>query len=192
VFIDYSGDTVAVIDPKSGEILTAEVFVATLGASKYAYAEATWTQTLPDWIGSNIRMLEFFGAVPALWIPDNLKAAIKTACRYEPEATSTYGDCARHYGAAILPARPYRAKDKAAVEMSVLVVQRWILARLRNRQFFSLGELNAAIAALLVDLRLEAFARAFAARSPDRVRAVVPVIPSGDIDFEVAPGRLGA
>lgn len=157
VFIDYSGDTVAVIDPKSGEIRTAEIFVATLGASKYAYAEATWTQTLPDWIGSNIRMLEFFGAVPSLWIPDNLKAAIKTACRYEPEATSTYEDCARHYGAAILPARPYHAKDKAAVEMSVLVVQRWILARLRNRQFFSLRELNAAIAELLVDLNRRPF-----------------------------------
>ena len=98
VFIDYSGDTVAVIDPKSGEILTAEIFVATLGASKYAYAEATWTQTLPDWIGSTIRMLEFFGAVPSLWIPDNLKAAIRKACRYEPEATSTYQDCASHYG----------------------------------------------------------------------------------------------
>lgn len=157
VFIDYSGDTVAVIDPKSGEIFNAEIFVATLGASKYAYAEATWTQTLPDWIGSTIRMLEFFGCVPSLWIPDNLKAAIKNPCRYEPEATSTYEDCARHYAAAILPARPYQAKDKAAVEMSVLVVQRWILARLRNRQFFSLPELNAAIAELLVDLNRRPF-----------------------------------
>lgn len=173
VFIDYSGDTVVVIEPKSGEILTAEIFVATLGASKYAYAEATWTQTLPDWIGSNIRMLEFFGAVPSLWIPDNLKAAIKKACRYEPEATSTYGDCARHYGAAILPARPYRPRDKAAVEMSVLVVQRWILARLRNRQFFSLRELNAAIAELLVELNRRPFkklpgSRAEAFESIDR------------------------
>ena len=157
VFIDYSGDTVAIIDPNSGEVLSAQIFVATLGASKYAYAEATWTQSLPDWIGSNIRMLEFFGAVPNLWIPDNLKAAIKTACRYEPEATSTYEDCARHYGGAILPARPYKPKDKAAVEMSVLVVQRWILARLRNRQFFSLRELNDAIAELLRDLNNRPF-----------------------------------
>ena len=157
VFIDYSGDTVAVIDSRSGEILTAEIFVATLGASKYAYAEATWTQTLPDWIGSNIRMLEFFGAVPSLWVPDNLKAAIRKACRYEPEATSTYQDCASHYGAAILPARPYHAKDKASVEMSVLIVQRWILARLRHRQFFSLRELNLAIAELLSDLNLRPF-----------------------------------
>jgi transposase len=173
VFIDYSGDTVAVIDPGSGEVFSAQIFVASLGASKYAYAEATWTQTLPDWIGSNIRMLEFFQAVPSLWIPDNLKAAIKRACRYEPEATSTYEDCARHYGAAILPARPYHAKDKAAVEMSVLVVQRWILARLRNRQFFSLLELNAAIAQLLVDLNRRPFkklpgSRATAFESIDR------------------------
>lgn len=173
VFLDYSGDTIAVIDAKSGEILTAQIFVATMGASKYTYAEATWTQSLPDWIGSNIRMLEFFGAVPSLWIPDNLKSAIKKACRYEPEATSTYEDCARHYGAAILPARPYKAKDKAAVEMSVLVVQRWILARLRNRQFFSLRELNAAIAELLVDLNHRPFkklpgSRAAAFESIDR------------------------
>ena len=182
VFIDYSGDTVAVIDPKSGEIRTAEIFVATLGASKYTYAEATWTQTLPDWIGSHIRMLEFFGAVPSLWVPDNLKAAIKKACRYEPEATSTYADCARHYGAAILPARPYHAKDKAAVEMSVLVVQRWILARLRHRQFFSLRELNAAIAELLVELNRRPFkklpgCRAEAFESIDRP-AMKPLPPT--------------
>ena len=121
VFIDYSGDTVAVINPKSGEILTAEIFVATLGASKYAYAEATWTQTLPDWIGSNDPDAGVLrGGAERCGCPDNLKAAIKKACRYEPEATSTYQDCASHYGAAILPARPYHAKDKASVEMSVL------------------------------------------------------------------------
>ncbi len=102
-------------------------------------------------------MFEFLGAVPDLLVPDNLKSAIKKACRYEPEATSTYEDMARHYGTAILPARPYRARDKAAVEMSVLVVQRWILARLRNRQFFSLAELNIAIAELLVDLNNRPF-----------------------------------
>jgi transposase len=113
VFIDYSGYTMPVIDQRTGEIRHAEIFVATMGASKYTYAEATWTQSLPDWIGSNIRMLEFLGAVPALWIPDNLKSAIKDACRYEPQVTSTYEDCARHYGAAILPARPYKPKDKA-------------------------------------------------------------------------------
>jgi transposase len=182
VFIDYSGDTLEVIDPASGEIRTAQIFVATLGASKYAYAEATWTQTLPDWIGSNIRMLEFFGAVPSLWVPDNLKVAIKQACRYEPEGTSTYEDCARHYGAAILPARPYHPKDKAAVEMSVLVVQRWILARLRNRQFFSLRELNVAISELLIELNRRPFkklpgCRAQAFESIDRP-AMKPLPPT--------------
>lgn len=186
VFIDYSGDTVAIIDPRSGEIFTAQIFVATLGASKYTYAEATWTQSLPDWIGSHIRMLEFFGAVPSLWIPDNLKSAIKTACRYEPEATSTYEDCARHYGAAILPARPYKPKDKASVEMSVLVVQRWILARLRNRQFFALHELNAAIAELLVDLNHRPFkklpgSRAEAFASIDR--AAMKALPGSRYEY---------
>jgi transposase len=173
LFIDYSGDTLEVIDALSGEIRTAEIFVAVMGASKYTYAEATWTQTLPDWIGSHIRAFEYLGSVPALLVPDNLKSAIKEACRYEPQATSTYEDLARHYGTAILPARPYRARDKAAVEMSVLVVQRWILARLRNRQFFSLGELNAAIAELLVDLNGRPFkklpgSRASAFESIDR------------------------
>jgi transposase len=157
LFIDYSGDTAAVIDIATGEVRDAQVFVAVMGASKYAYAEATWTQTLPDWIASNIRLLEFMKGVPELLIPGNLKSAIKEACRYEPEATSTYQDFARHYGTAILPARPYRPKDKPAVEMSVLVVQRWILARLRNRQFFSLAELNVAIAELLVDLNRRPF-----------------------------------
>lgn len=157
LFIDYSGDTVAVIDAATGEIRRAEIFVAVMGASKYVYAEATWTQSLPDWIASHIRTLEHLQAVPDLLTPDNLKSAIKKACRYEPEATSTYEDMARHYGTAILPARPFRAKDKAAVEMSVLVVQRWILARLRNRQFFSLPELNIAIAELLVDLNRRPF-----------------------------------
>jgi transposase len=157
LFIDYSGDTVAVIEVATGEIRAAEIFVAVMGASKYTYAEATWTQSLPDWIASHIRTLEYLGSVPALFVPDNLKSAIKKACRYEPEATSTYEDLARHYSTAILPARPYRARDKAAVEMSVLVVQRWILARLRNRQFFSLSELNTAIAELLVVLNRRPF-----------------------------------
>jgi transposase len=173
LFIDYSGDTVEVIDAASGEIRAAQIFVAVLGASKYTYAEASWTQTLPDWIASHIRCLEFLGSVPALFVPDNLKSAIKKACRYEPEATSTYAEMAGHYGAAILPARPYRPRDKAAVEMSVLVVQRWILARLRNRRFFSLAALNAAIAALLRDLNHRPFkklpgSRASAFESLDR------------------------
>ena len=157
LFIDYSGDTAAVIDGATGEIRCAEIFVAVLGASGYVYAEATWSQQLPDWIASHVRTFEFMGAVAALLVPDNLKSAINKACRYEPEANSTYQDMASHYGTAILPARPFRPKDKAAVEASVLLVQRWILARLRHRQFFSLEELNAAISALLIDLNNRPF-----------------------------------
>ena len=157
LFIDYSGQTVGIIQVGTGEIRQAQIFVAVLGASSYVYAEATWTQQLPDWIGSHIRTFEFLNSTPALLVPDNLKSAIQKACRFEPEANSTYADLARHYGAAILPARPYRARDKAAVEMSVLLTQRWILARLRNRQFFSLAELNTAIHALLHDLNNRPF-----------------------------------
>jgi transposase len=157
LFIDYSGQTVPIIDAATGEIHRAQIFVAVLGASSYTFAEATWTQQLPDWIASHVRCFEHLGCVPALLVPDQLKSAIKLACRYEPECTSTYEDLARHYGTAVLPARPRKPRDKAAVENSVLVVQRWILARLRNRRFFSLEALNAAIAELLVDLNERPF-----------------------------------
>lgn len=157
LFIDYSGDTVPIINPGTGEIRRAEIFVAVLGASSYTYAEATWSQQLPDWIAAHVRCLEFLDCVPALLVPDNLKSAIKRACRFEPEATSTYEDLARHYATAILPARPFHPRDKPAVEASVLLVQRWILARLRHRQFFSLEELNAAIRELLVALNNRPF-----------------------------------
>ena len=157
LFIDYSGDTVPIINAGSGEIRRAEIFVAVLGASSYTYAEATWSQQLPDWIASHVRCFEFMDCVVALLVPDNLKSAIKRACRYEPEATSTYEDLARHYGTAILPARPFHPRDKPAVEASVLLVQRWILARLRHRQFFALEELNAAIGDLLLVLNNRPF-----------------------------------
>jgi transposase len=157
LFIDYSGDTAPVINAATGEIVAAEIFIASMGASKYTYAEATWTQSLPDWIASHIRMFEYLGCVPDILTPDNLKSAIKKACRYEPESTSTYEDMARHYSCAIIPARPYKSRDKAIVETHVLVVQRWILARLRNRQFFCLAELNKAIAELLVQLNHRPF-----------------------------------
>ena len=158
VFIDYSGDTVAVIDAKQRR----DPRRRDLRRRRWA-PRSTRTRRRPGRrrcrTGSARRSgcWSSSGRCRALWIPDNLKAAIKKACRYEPEATSTYQDCASHYGAAILPARPYHAKDKASVEMSVLVVQRWILARLRNRQFFSLRELNVAIAELLADLNRRPF-----------------------------------
>jgi transposase len=131
--------------------------VAVLGASQYTFAEATWTQQLPDWIGSHVRCFEAMGCVAALLVPDNLKSAIQRACRYEPEANSTYLDLARHYSTAILPARPKKPTDKPLVEAGVLLVQRWILARLRHQQFFSLHELNVAISRLLLELNSRPF-----------------------------------
>jgi len=181
LFLDYAGHTVPVIEAATGEMRPAQIFVAVLGASSYTYAEATWSQQLPDWIGSHIRTFEFLGSVPALLVPDNLKSAIKRACRYEPEATSTYADMARHYGTAILPARPFHPRDKAAAEAGVLLVERWILARLRNRRFFSLAELNSAIAELLIDLNHRPFkklegsrASAFAALDRPAMAALPP------------------
>jgi transposase len=123
-FLDYAGQTVPVVDSTTGEIREAQVFVATLGASNYTYAEATWTQALPDWIASHIRALEYFGAVPALLVPDNLKSAVARACRYEPEPNAAYQELASHYGTAILPARVRRPRDKAKVEAGVQLVER--------------------------------------------------------------------
>lgn len=157
LFIDYAGQTVAVVDPMTGEIRQAAIFVAVLGASNYTYCEATWSQSLPDWIGSHVRAFEHFQGVTAVLVPDNLKSGVTTACFYEPELNPTYRDLARHYATAVLPARPRRPKDKAKAEGGVLLVQRWVLARLRNQRFFSLDELNRAIAALMTELNSRAF-----------------------------------
>jgi transposase len=152
MFVDYAGQTVELIDGRSGEIRQAQVFVAVMGASSYTYAEASWTQTLPDWIGSHVRALTFMGGVPAQLVPDNPRVGVTRANWYEPGLNRTYLDLATHYRTAILPARPRRPRDKAKVEVGVLVVERWILARLRNRRFFSLAELNQAIGELVADL----------------------------------------
>ena len=157
LFVDYAGHTMPVVDPATGELLQAQIFVAALGASHYTYAEATWTQSSADWIASHIRCFEFLGAAPALLVPDNLKSAVTKACRYAPVLNATYEDLADHYGVAIIPARVRRPKDKAKVENAVLLVERWILARLRDYTFFSLRELNAAIAALLTELNTKPF-----------------------------------
>ena len=152
LFVDYAGQTVEVVDGRTGEVRQAQVFVAAMGASSYTYAETTWTQTLPDWIGSHTRALAFFGGVPAQLVPDNPRVGVDRANWYEPGLNRTYLDLATHYGTAILPARVRRPRDKAKVEVAVLVVERWILARLRHRRFFSLAELNEAMALLVTDL----------------------------------------
>jgi transposase len=165
VFVDYSGDGVEVIDRQTGEVRTAEVFVGVLGASNYSYADATWSQATPDWIGSHIRMLHFFGGVPAAIVPDNLKTGVTKACYYDPEINPTYQSFAEHYDVVILPARVVRPKDKAKVEAGVLHVQRSILAQLRNRQFFSLAEVNEAIVELLDELNDRPFQKMRGSRS---------------------------
>ena len=152
MFVDYAGQTVDLIDPGTGEVRPAQIFVAVMGASNYTYAEATLTQSLPDWIGAHVRALAFMGGVPAQLVPENPKVGVDRANWYEPGLNRTYLDLATHYGTAILPTRTRKPRDKAKVEVAVLVVERWILARLRNRRFFSLPELNRVIAELVVDL----------------------------------------
>jgi transposase len=152
VFVDFSGKRPHIVDAKTGEIVAVELFVATLGASSYTYAEAVASQRLPDWIGAHARMLEFFGGAPSVIVPDNLKSAVTNASRYEPVLNRTFDEFAEHYGAVVIPTATASPKHKAKVESAVLVAQRWILARLRNQTFFSLAALNAAIAELLTEL----------------------------------------
>jgi transposase len=146
VFVDYSGKKIAIVDPRTGEIRQAEIFVAVLGASNFTYAEATWTQTLPDWIGAHGRMFRFFGGVPRLIVPDNLKSGVNRASFDDPEINRSYGMMAAYYGIGVLPARPRKPRDKAKVENGVRFAQTCILGRLRHQTFFSLAEANAAIA----------------------------------------------
>jgi transposase len=152
MFVDFAGQRMEVVDGLTGEVRRAEVFVAVLGASSYTYAEATWSQSLPDWIAAHVNALAFFGGAARQIVSDNLRAGITRACFYEPLVNRTYADFAAHYGTAVIPARPYKPRDKAKVEVGVQVVQRWILARLRNRRFFSLAELNQAIRELVAQL----------------------------------------
>lgn len=157
LFVDYAGATVAVENPQTGELRAAQIFVAVLGASSYTYAEATWSQGLADWIGSHLRAFEFFGGVPEIVVPDNLRAGVSRACRYEPDLNRTYQEMAMHYGVAVVPARPRKPRDKAKAEAGVQLVERWILAALRNRRFTSLAALNQAIRELLERLNRRPF-----------------------------------
>ncbi len=149
LFVDYAGMTMPVTDPVTGEVHETQVFVAALGASQYLYAEATRTQQLPDWIGSHVRTFEYLGGVTEIVVPDNLKSGVTRACRYDPDINPTYADMANYYRIAVIPARPRKPKDKAKVESGVQIVEREILAPLRDRTFFSLGELNRAMRELL-------------------------------------------
>lgn len=157
LFVDYAGMTMPVIDRLTGEIHAAQIFVATLGHSGYTYVEATATQSIPDWLGSHRRALEYFGGVPAAVVPDNLKSGVTRAHRYDPDINPSYQDLATHYGFAVLPARVATPRDKAAVESAVLVVERQVLAPLRDRECFSLAELNDAMRPLREALNARPF-----------------------------------
>jgi transposase len=156
-FIDYSGKKPHIVDSHTGVKQEVELFVMVLGASNYTFAEATRTQKLADFVGSTIRGLEYFDAAPEVLVPDQLRSAVRGPDRYDPLINETYLELQQHYELAIIPARPRKPRDKAKVEVGVLIAQRWILARLRNRTFFSLSELNEAIAELLEDLNTRPF-----------------------------------
>ena len=152
LFVDYAGQTMPVSNARTGEVREAAICIAVLGASNSTFAEATWSQSLPDWIGSHVRAFAALGGVPQVVVPDNLQAAVRRPHRYEPTLNRTYAELAQHSGVAIVPARAARPRDKAKVEVGVQVVERWILARLRHHTFCSLLELHTAIADLLVVL----------------------------------------
>jgi transposase len=156
-FVDYSGKQPHIVDAATGETRDVELFVAVLGASNYTFCEATLTQRLPDFIASNTRALEYFGAVPEILVPDQLRSAIRGPDRYDPDINRSFLRFAQHYGLTVIPARPGKPKDKPKVETGVLIAQRWILARLRNHTFFSLAALNAVIAELLEELNTRQF-----------------------------------
>ncbi len=157
LFVDYAGQTMPIVCGTTGEVQFAQIFVAVMGASNYVFCEATWSQRLPDWLGSHARAFEFLGGVPTMVVPDNLKSGVTKACRYDPDINPSYNQLAAHYGVAIVPARPLKPKDKAKAEVGVQIIERWILARLRHQTFFSLAELNHCIRALLVEVNNKPF-----------------------------------
>lgn len=186
MFVDYAGDTVPIYDG-AGNSYAAQIFIAVLGASNYTYAEATRTQSLPDWIGSHCRALNFFGGVPELAVPDNLKSGVSHAHRYEPDVNPTYYDLANHYGFAIMPARVRSPKDKSKVEKGVQHVECQILARLRNQTFFSLEELNAAITVLLEKINSQPFQKLSGSRLSQFEKLDKPALkPLPNVSYEFA------
>jgi len=156
-FVDYTGQTVPIACADTGEIKPAQVFVAVLGASNYTFAQATLTQSLPDWLASHVRAFEYFGGSTTMVVPDNLKSGVIRACRYDPDLNPSYQQWAEYYQTAVVPARPYKPKDKSKAEVGVQIVERWILAPLRHHTFFSLAELNQCIRALLEELNEKPF-----------------------------------
>jgi len=184
---DYAGHTIPVVDPGTGIVHEAQIFVAVLGASNYTFAWASMTQRLPDWIDAQVRALKFFGGVPKAIVCDNLKAAVAKPLWFEPSLNKTFADMATHYDTTVLPTRPRKPRDKGKVEGAVLIVERWILARLRNQQFFSIAALNGAIAELLVDLNTRTMRRVGRSRRELFDEIEHPALrPLPDMPFEYA------
>jgi len=157
MFVDWAGDTIPIHDPRTGEITPASLFVAVLGASTYTFARATLSQDLGNWVDCHVAAFEYFQGTPQLVVPDNPRTGVDRACRYEPDLNRTYHEMALHYGVAVMPARPYKPRDKAKVENAVLLAERWIVAALRHRRFTSLAEVSEAIAELLEKLNQRPF-----------------------------------
>jgi transposase len=187
LFVDWAGPKLTWHDPKTGIAQQASLFVAVLGASNYTYAEATLDEKMERWLRAHVNAIEFFGGAPRLFVPDNTRTAVTKACRYSPEINTSYLEMARYYGAGVVPARPYKPRDKAKVEVGVQIAERWILASLRHRRFHSLGELNEAVRELLTRLNERPFkkregSRASAFAGQDRP-ALQPIPPER---YEVA------
>jgi transposase len=159
LFVDYAGRTVPIYGQRGEEAFRAHLWVSAMGASGCAYVEATRSESLPDWLASHVRALQFYGAAPTILVPDNPKVGVTRADRYEPQLQRSYEELASHYRCVVIPARPYRPKDKSRAELQVLLTYRWVLARLRHQRFFSLEELNAAIRPLLTELNDRPFQR---------------------------------
>jgi transposase len=191
LFVDYSGKRLGISDPLTGEIRMAEIFVAVLGASNYTFAEATWSQTLPDWIGSHVRLFRHIGGVPRLLVPDNLKSGVNKASFYDPEINRSYGRMAEHYDVGVLPARPKKPRDKASVEAGVRFAQMYILGRLRNQTFFSIDEANAAIGIAMTQMNTRPM-RKFGVSRADLLESLerAALKPLPEAEYEYAEWKL--
>lgn len=192
LFVDFSGDGIPYVDPLTGERHVAQLFVATLGASSYTYAEAAGSQQLQDWILCHVHAFEFFGGVAQVLVPDQTRTAVSKSCRYEPRLQRTYQDLAQHYSTCIVPARPRKPRDKAKVEAAVLLAQRWIIAALRQRTFHSLGEINRAIREILESLNRRPMRKLRRSRRELFEELDVPqLLPLPGRPFEYAEWKIG-
>ncbi len=152
LFVDWAGLKIRTVDPATGTVEENSLFVSAMGSSQYVFAKAYPNEQSEQWLCAHVAAFEFYGALPEMVVPDNLKTGVEKSCRYEPELNLAYAELARFYGVAVVPARVRKPRDKAKVENAVQQVERWILAPLRERTFFSLAEANEAIAKLLAEL----------------------------------------